>query len=168
MSELFVNPHRFDPYQNFKFRVKWDGHYVAGVSRVSGLRWRAAIVELREGGEPDQTHLVPGAIAFEPITLERGITDDKDFEDWARQLLQLQGDGPTLAKFRKDIVIEIWNAGGSLVRAYTVHRCWVSEYQALPDLDANAQVVFIERLVLQNEGWERDTSVSASPSQSAG
>jgi phage tail-like protein len=160
MSEFSVNPHRFDPYRHFTFRVKWDGHYVAGVSRVNGLRWRAEIVELREGGEPNQTHLVPGSIAFEPITLERAVTNDPDFEDWARQLLQLQADGPTLAKFRKDIVIEIWSAAGSLFRAYKVHRCWVSEYQALPDLESNAQAVLIERITLQNEGWERDTSVA--------
>ncbi len=156
MSEFSVNPHRFDPYKHFKFRVKWDGRVVAGISRVSGLRWRAEVVELREGGDPDQTHLVPGAVTFEPITLERGLTEDHAFEDWAKQLVQLQETGPTLAKFRKDIVIELVNESGAVVRAYRVYRCWVSEYQALPDLEANREAVLIERIVLQNEGWERE------------
>src|SRR5438034_6833915 len=35
MAEFTVNPQRLDPYKNFKFRVKWDGRYVAGIDRKS-------------------------------------------------------------------------------------------------------------------------------------
>ena len=159
MPEFPVNPTRFDPYKNFKFRVKWDNKYVAGVSRVSGLERTTEVVEHREGGDPSTSRKSPGLTQFAPITLERGLTQDSAFEDWANLVWKL-GSQMSLKEFRKDIIIELYNEAGQLVRAYHVFRCWPSEYQALSDLDANAATVLIEHLTLQNEGWERDTAVT--------
>lgn len=162
MAEFTVNPTRFDPYKNFKFRVKWEGRYVAGVSKVSALKRTTEVVEHREGGDPSTSRKSPGRTQFEPVTLERGVTHDTDFEAWANKVWMLGaglGAEVSLKDFRKDIVIELYNEAGQLVLAYKVFRCWVSEYQALPDLDANADAVMIEHIKLENEGWERDTSV---------
>jgi phage tail-like protein len=162
MPQFTVNPHRFDPYKNFKFKVKWDGRYVAGVSRISALRRTTEVVLYREGGDPSFSRRSPGRSTFEPITLERGVTHDTDFEDWASKI-QRFGAGPgsevSLANFRKDIIIDFFNEAGQKVLSYKVYRCWVSEYQALPDLDASANSVAIESITLQNEGWERDLEV---------
>ena len=162
MAEFNVNPHRFDPYKNFKFRVKWDGRYVAGVSKISALKRTTEVIEHREGGDPSISRKSPGKTMFEPITLERGVTHDTEFEKWANKVWSL-GQGPgtevSLADFRKDIFIELYNEAGQLVKAYKVYRCWVSEYQALPDLVAKDNLVAFETITLENEGWERDTEV---------
>ena len=162
MAEFTVNPTRFDPCKNFKFRVMWDGRYVAGVSKVGALKRTTEVVEHREGGDPSTARLSPGRTKFDAITLERGVTHDTAFEDWAAKVWNL-GAGPgkevAVADFRKDIVIDIYNEAGQKVLAYKVFRCWVSEYQALPDLDADSGAVAIEHIKLENEGWERDTSV---------
>ncbi len=162
MAEFPVNPTRFDPYKNFKFRVKWDGQYIAAISRVTGLTRTTEVVEHREGGDPSTSRKSTGLTQFEPITLERGLTNDSAFEDWANQVWKLGaglGSESSLNEFRKDILIELYNEAGQLVRAYKVFRCWPSEYQALPDLDSSANAVAIEHIKLENEGWERDTSV---------
>jgi phage tail-like protein len=160
MAEFPVNPTRFDPYKNMKFRVKWDGRYVAGVTKISPLRKSTEPVTHREGGDPSTTRVSPSVWRYDPITLERGVTHDQDFENWANLVNDIAGDAASsLNTFRKDIVIELLDEQGVTAKAYKVHRCWVSDYQALPELDANAHVVAIERMVLQNEGWERDTSV---------
>jgi phage tail-like protein len=160
MAEFPANPTRFDPYKNFKFRVKWDGAYVAGVSKVSGLKRTTEVVEHREGGDPSTSRKSPGRTQFEAITLERGLTQDLAFANWANKVWTLGGNPETaLADFRKDIVIDFYNEADQLVISYKVYRCWVSEYQALPDLDANANAVAIEHIKLENEGWERDLSV---------
>jgi len=162
MAEFTVNPERFDPYKGFNFRVKWNGTFVAGVSKVSGLKRSTEVVEHREGGDPNTSRKSPGRTSFEPITLERGITQDAAFEDWANLVWRYGaavGGEVALEEFRKDISIFLYNEAGQLVRAYNVFRCWVSEYQALPDLYANAASVAIEHIKLENEGWERDTSV---------
>jgi phage tail-like protein len=162
MAEFTVNPTRFDPYKNFKFRVKWDGVYVAGVSRISALRRTTEVIEHREGGDPSTSRKSPGRTEYEAITLERGVTHDPAFEHWANKVWNLGGGlgaEVSLKDFRKDIIIEIYNETGQLVLAYKVFRCWVSEFQALPDLDANDGAVLLEHIRLENEGWERDTSV---------
>ncbi|HXP76139.1 MAG TPA: phage tail protein [Stellaceae bacterium] len=162
MVEFTVNPTRFDPYKNFKFRLKWDGKYVAGVSKVSPLLRRAEVIMHREGGDPSTSRKSPGETQFEPVTLERGVTHDTAFEDWANLVWRLgaaAGSESALASFRKDIVLDVYNEAGQLVLAYKIYRCWVSEYQALPDLDANASATLLEHIKLENEGWERDTSV---------
>jgi phage tail-like protein len=162
MAQFTVNPQRHDPYKNFKFRIKWDGRYVAGVSKVSGLRRTTEVIKHREGGDPSSSRKSPGLTEFEAITLERGVTHDQEFEKWANKVWSLgaaAGAEVSLQDFRKDILLELYNEAGQLVLAYKVFRCWVSEYQVLPDLDANASAVAIEHIKLENEGWERDTAV---------
>ncbi len=162
MAEFPINPTRFDPYKNFKFRVKWDGHYVAGVSKISGLRRTIEVIEHREGGDPSTSRKSPGRTQYEAITLERGVTHDPEFENWANKIWRL-GAGPgaevSLKDFRKDVVLELSNEAGQVVLAYKIYRCWVSEYQVLADLNANATAVAIEHIKLENEGWERDPTV---------
>lgn len=162
MAQFSVNATRFDPYKNFKFRVKWDGRYVAGISKVGAMKRSTEPVEHREGGDPSTTRKSPGRTKFEAITLERGVTHDTEFEKWANKVWNFGsglGAEVSLKDFRKDLIIEVYNEAGQLAIAYKVFRCWVSEYQALPDLDANANAVAIQTLKLENEGWERDYDV---------
>ena len=164
MAQFTVNPQRVDPYKSFKFRVKWDGRYVAGVSKISALRRNTQVVEHREGGDPSSDHRSPGETSYAPIVLERGRTHDEDFERWANKVWNFGaglGMEVSLKDFRKDIYIELYDEAGQLVMAFKVHRCWPSEYVALSDLNANGEAsVAIESLTLQNEGWERDNSVT--------
>lgn len=156
-----VNTHRFDPYKNMKFRLKWDGRYVAGVSKMSALKRSTEPVLHREGGDPSLQRVSPSTWKHEPITLERGITHDTEFEEWANKIWNMEADaGISLKDFRKNITVELLNEQGQVAKAYNIFRCWVSEYQALPELDANAHAVAIEHMVLQNEGWARDLSVT--------
>jgi phage tail-like protein len=162
MAQFSVNPQRFDPYKNFKFRVKWDGKYVAGISKVGGLKRTTEVVEHREGGDPSTGRKSPGRSKFEAITLDRGVTNDLEFEKWASKVWSFGaglGAEVSLQDFRKDLIIEVYNEAGQLALAYKVFRCWVSEYQALPDLDANANAVAIQHIKLENEGWQRDAEV---------
>jgi len=163
MAKFTVNASRFDPYKNFKFRVKWDGRYVAGVSKVGALKRSTEMVEHREGGDPSSSRKSPGRTKFEAISLERGVTHDIEFERWANKVWNYGsglGAEVSLKDFRKDIIIEVYNESGQLAIAYKVYRCWVSEYQALSDLDANANAVAIQSIKLENEGWERDFDVT--------
>lgn len=167
MAQFTVNAERFDPYKNFKFRVKWDTKYVAGVSKVSALKRTTEVVKHRDGGDPSSSRKSPGRTEFEAITLERGVTHDKEFEQWANKVWNFGaglGSEVSLQDFRKDIIIEAYNEAGQLVISYKVFRCWVSEFQAMPDLDANANAVAIQHLKLENEGWVRDNEV-AEPSE---
>jgi phage tail-like protein len=167
MPQFTVNTQRFDPYKDFKFRVKWDGRYVAGVSKVSALVRTTEVIEWREGGDPSAVRKSPGRTKFAPITLERGVTHDTEFEKWANKVWNYGtglGAEVSLKDFRKDITIDLCNEAGQLAISYKVYRCWVSEYQALPELDANAGAVAIQCIKLENEGWERDYSV-AEPSE---
>ena len=167
MAEFTVNALRFDPYKNFKFRVKWDGRYVAGVSKVGALKRTTEVVAHRNGGDPSSSRKSPGRSEYEAITLERGVTHDVEFEHWANKVWNFGsglGAETSLKDFRKDITLEVYNEAGQLAIAYKIFRCWVSEYQALPDLDANANAVAIQTIKLENEGWERDYDV-AEPSE---
>jgi len=149
-----------DPLETSRFRVKWDGRYVPGITRVSGLRRVTEVVEHREGGDPSTSRKSPGRTEYDAITLERGVTQDTAFEDWANLAWSLGTGGQSAAaNFRKDIYLEIYNEAGQLARAYQIYRCWVSEYGALPDLDGGANAIAIEHIVLETEGWERDVSV---------
>jgi phage tail-like protein len=162
MAKFTVNTHRFDPYKNFKFRVKWDGRYVAAISKVTPLKRTTEPIAHRDGADPTSPRLSPGPSKFEPITLERGVTHDTEFEKWANKVWALGaglGAEVSLKDFRKDIIIELYNEAGQVALAYKVFRCWVSEYQALPELDANGNGVAIQLLKIENEGWERDESV---------
>ncbi len=163
MAQFSVNPQRFDPYKNYKFRVKWDGHFVAGISKVGALKRSTEIVEHREGGDPSSARKSPGQSKYEAITLERGVTHDVDFEQWANKIWNF-GSGlgleVSLKDFRKDLILEMYNEAGQVAIAYKIFRCWVSEFQALPELDASANAVAIQTLKLENEGWERDYDVT--------
>jgi phage tail-like protein len=163
MAQFTVNSTRFDPYKNFKFRVKWDGKYVAGISKVGGLKRTTEVVKHREGGDPSSTRKSPGRTEYDAITLERGVTHDVAFEQWANKVWQIGsglGSEVSLKDFRKDLILEVYNEAGQKVLAYNIYRAWVSEYQSLPDLDANANAVAIQHIKLENEGWERDQSVT--------
>jgi phage tail-like protein len=163
MARFTVNSHRFDPYKQFKFRVKWDGKFVAGVSEVSGLVRHTGVVEFRDGGEPNRLRKSPSLTIFEPIVLSRGITHDMEFEAWANMVSSLSvgaGSEVALKDFRKDIIIELLNEAGQVVLAYRVFRCWPSEYAAIDAMDANAPDVAMESITLEHEGWERDASIT--------
>lgn len=163
MAQFSVNAQRFDPYKNFKFRVKWDGRYVAGVSKVGALTRTTEAVEHREGGDPSTMRYSPGQTKYNDIALERGVTHDTEFEKWANKVWNFGsglGAEVSLADFRKDLIIEVYNEAGQLALAYKVYRCWPSEYTALPELDASANAVAIQSLTLKNEGWERDYDVT--------
>jgi phage tail-like protein len=162
MPPFTTNAQRFDAYKNFKFRVKWEGRYVAGISKVGALKRTTEVVKHRDGGDPSTSRKSPGRTEYEAVTLERGITHDVDFEQWANKVWNYGnglGQEVSLKDFRKDIIIEMYNEAGQLVIAYKVYRCWPSEYQAEPELDANANAVAIQTLKLENEGWERDYEV---------
>jgi phage tail-like protein len=161
MTKFTVNTTRFDPYLGFRFKIKVDGRYVAGLNKCSALKKTTEVTPWYEGGDASGPHQMPGRTKYDPVTLEAGVTHDTTFEDWAGKVNNFQGDAATsLTTFRKDITIEVYNLGGQKVLAYNVYRCWVSEYQALPQLDAGGNAVMISTIRLENEGWVRDTSVT--------
>jgi phage tail-like protein len=164
MAQFSVNAQRFDPYKNFKFRVKFgeSPNYVAGVSKVSALKRTTEVVKHREGGDPSSTRKSPGRTEYDAITLDRGVTHDKEFEQWANKVWNFGsglGAEVSLKDFRKDVILDVYNEAGQLVITYKIFRCWVSEFQSLADLDANANAVLIQHIKLENEGWERDYEV---------
>lgn len=161
MAKFTVNSERFDPYRNFKFKVKWDGNYVAGLNKCSALKKTTESTEWFESGDASTCRKLPGKTKYEPITLEAGVTHEKAFENWANLVNNYEGEASMSPKtFRKNITIEMYNEAGQKVLAYNVYHCWVSEYQALPELDASANAVAIQTIKLECEGWQRDTSVT--------
>src|SRR5919204_6379975 len=158
MPQFPVNPTRFDPYKGFRFRVKWDNEYVAGVSRVSALRRTTVAVDERSGSEPNRDRRSPGRTNWAPIVLERGKTQDTAFEDWAN-LVWNESAPMSLRHYRKDVLVEVQNEQGTTVLAYKIYRAWPSEYVAIDNLDSESDATLIETLILEHEGWERDTSV---------
>ena len=160
MVQFSVNTHREDPYRNFKFKVKWDNEYVAGVNKISGLTKTTEAVSWRDGGDPSHEHKLPGVTKYEAVTLEAGVTHDDTFEQWANAVNNFSADADmSLKNFRKDITIDCFNLQGAKVLSYNVYRCWVSEYKALPELDASGNAVMIQSIKLEHEGWQRDDSV---------
>jgi phage tail-like protein len=161
-----INITRFDPYKTYRFLVYFDKSTtpVAGVSKVTGLKRSTDSIEYKEGGNA-LIRKGLGRTKYEPVTLERGITYDRDFEDWANapQLLDTSVPKQSLKDLRKTLRVELLNEAGQTVHGYWVYRCWVSEYQALPDLDAGATAVAIEHIKLENEGWEHDLTVTELP-----
>jgi phage tail-like protein len=161
-AQFTVNSYRLDPYKQFKFRVKWDGRDVAGITKVSGLHRETEVISIRPGSDPSLMRKSPGKTSYQPITLERGRTHDTEFENWANLVYRF-GVGPgtetSLRNFRKDITIELFNEAGQLVMAWRVYRCWPSKYSPLSEFDANSTQVAIESMVLEHEGWERDTNI---------
>jgi phage tail-like protein len=162
VAEFTVNTHRFDPYKNFKFRVKWDGRYVAGVNKVSPLKRMTEVIDHRSGGQNNSVFRSPGQTKYEAVTLEQGVTHDVEFEKWSNKVWNYGasvGAEVSLKDFRKNIILELLNEAGQVVITYRLYRCWVSEYQALPELDASGNAVAIRTIKLENEGWDRDLAV---------
>ena len=157
------NPDRFDPYKTFMFRVRTeDGNYVAGINKVGGFKRTTEVVKHREGGDPSSSRKSPGQTEYEAVTLERGVTHDVEFEQWANKVWNYGsglGAQLSLKDFRRNLIIEVYNEAGQLALAYKLYRCWPSEYQALPELDASTSAVAIQTIKLENEGWERDYDV---------
>jgi phage tail-like protein len=161
MAPFPANQMRFDPHKNFKFRVKWDGQYIAGISKVGALSRTSEVEEHRQGSDPGKSRKSPGRTEYDAITLERGLTEDPAFENWANSVWSLGTDpaAEVSVNFRKDILIEVYNEEGQVVRAYKVYRCWPSFYQVLPVFETDDSAVTVEKLTLVNEGWERDSSI---------
>jgi phage tail-like protein len=154
---FIVNAHRFDPYKNYKFRVLWDGRPVLGVSKVGALKRTTEVVKHRSGGENSTDHKSPGRTTYDGLTMERGITHDPEFEKWANLVHPYSGDtAMDLVNYKKELTLEMMNEKGHVAKRYFLHNCWVSEFTALPDLDANANAVAIESIKIELEGWERD------------
>jgi phage tail-like protein len=161
MPQFAVNTHRSDPYKNFRFRVILDGRPVAGLSKMGALKKTTEAIEWREAGDPSVVRKQVGRTKYEPITLEAGLTHDATFEEWANLVNNFEGSATmSLAKYRKDIFIEVLNLQGTPVLRYKVVRAWVSEYQATPEMDANANAVAITSIKLEHEGFQRDTSLA--------
>ena len=161
MPQFSVNTHRLDPYKNFKFRVIWDNQPVAGLSKMSAVKRTTEVVEWREAGGPSIIRKMPGRTKFEPITLEAGLTHDRKFIDWADLVNNPQGDAATsLVNYRKEVTIEVLNMQGTPAVAFKLRRAWVSEFQAAPEMDANANAVAIQILKLEYEGFQLDESVA--------
>jgi phage tail-like protein len=162
MAQFSANATRVDPYKNFKFRVRWDGRYVAGISKVGNLTRTTEVVKHRSGGDPSTSRKSPGRTEYEAIVLSRGVSHDLEFERWANKVWNYGaglGSETSLKDFRKDVIIEMYNEAGLLAIAYKVYRCWVSEFESLGELDGNANAVLIQTIKLENEGWERDYDV---------
>ena len=158
-----VNINRFDPYKAFRFLVYFGASTtpVAGVSKVSSLKRSSDVVEYKQGGDAI-TRKGLGRTKYKSITLERGVTHDPDFEEWANaaQVLDKGSPSASLANLRKQLRIDLLNEAGQPVHRYYIHRCWVSEYQALPDLDGGGNAIAIEHIKLENEGWEHDLTLT--------
>jgi phage tail-like protein len=157
-----VNAHRHDPYRTFKFQVVIDGQVVAGLRKMTALKKKTEPVKWRTAGDPSHERILPGGTSYEPVTLEQGLTHDPIFEVWANLVNNLEGDAAmSLKNFRKNIVINMLNLQGQVAISYKLNRAWVSDYQALPDLDAGSMnTVGIQSITLQHEGWSRDTAVA--------
>jgi phage tail-like protein len=156
-----VNTHRYDPYRTFKFQVLIDGRPVAGLKKMGALKKSTETVKWRSAGDPSHERVMPGGTKYEPVSLEQGLTHDPIFEQWANLVNNIQGDAAmSLKNFRKDIVINVLNLQGQVAISYKLFRAWVSEFQALPELDAGSMnAVGIQTITLQHEGWERDAGV---------
>jgi phage tail-like protein len=162
VPQFAVNPHRIDPYKNFKFRVKWGADYVAGLSKMSAVKRSTEAIEWREAGSPSVVRKLPGRTKFEPVTLESGLTHDQEFMSWADLVNTPQGDAAmSLKNYRKEVTIEVLNLQATKVISFTLHRAWVAEFQALPEMDANANAVAIQTLKLEYEGFTIESTEPA-------
>lgn len=153
------------PYENYKFQVKWDGNVVAGVNKVGSLTRTSEVVSWRDGADPSAPHKSPGQVDYAPITLEQGVTESAEFEQWANKVWDYPnssqlGKEVSLADYRKDITIDLLNEAGQVVMTWNVHKCWVSEFMAIPELDSSGTAIAIRSMTLQNEGWFRDGSIT--------
>ncbi|MGI8520797.1 MAG: phage tail protein [Actinomycetota bacterium] len=166
MANGFVkNAHRYDPYKNFKFRVVSEGKTVLGVSKVGPLKRTTEVVSHRSGGQNSTSHKAPGRTNYDGLTMERGITHDTEFERWANMVHPYAGDAAMdLVNYKRELILEVMNEKGHVALRYFLHECWVSEFTAVPDLDANANAVAIETIKIELGGWDRD-SATAEPDE---
>lgn len=169
MAKGFVtNAHRTDPYKAFKFRVLWDQNVVMGVSKVSALKRTTEVVTHRDGGDNSSDRKSPGRTSYEAVTMERGITHDREFEAWANKVHPTAGDASMdLVGYKKNLTLEVLNERGHVAMRYALLNCWVSEFTSVPDLDANANAVAIESIKIEMEGWERDVETKEPDEASA-
>jgi len=152
-----ANAHRFDPYKNFKFRLKDGEKTVLGVSKVGALKQTTEVVTYRSGGDNSWERKSAGRTRVEPVMLERGLTQDREFERWAKMVSSWDGDpSKDLVNFKRELTLEMMNEKGQVALRYFLHECWVSEYTAMPELDGAGNAVAVESLRLELEGWERD------------
>ena len=166
MPRMNPSTNRFDPYRTFRFKVKWDGLYVAGLSKMTGLKRSTEMLEWREAGENVTSRKLPGKTKYEPVTLEAGVTYDTSFEDWANLVNDFASHSITSLKdFRKMVTVDVFNEAGIKALSYRLYRAWVSEYQAVPDLDASANAVAITTVKLEYEWFDRDPDVNEPPDQ---
>ena len=157
MAQFTVNASRLDPYKAFMFRVKWDGKYVAGMSKMSAMKRSTDPVVHRDGADPSHERKSPGKSKYDAVTFERGLTHDAEFERWANLVHPYAGDkSRDLVHYKKELTLEVMNEKGHAALRYFLHGCWVSEFTAVPALDANANAVAVESLKIELEGWERD------------
>ena len=167
MATVSAKPKRVDPYKNFRFKVKFGdaSDYIAGVSKVSGFKRSTEVIKHRSGGNPATSYKLPGRTEYDPITLERGVTADTVFEQWANKVWShanaAGGMETSLKDFRRDLTIDMFDEAGQKVLSYQVFNCWVSEYQPVSDFDGNANAVSIQHIRLENEGWVRDLDLPA-------
>lgn len=160
MARMTPQTNRFDPFRTFRFKVKWDNLYVAGLTKMGALKRTTELVEFREAGENITSRKMPGKTSYQAVTLEAGLTYDTAFQDWANLVNDFASHSITsLSDFRKDIIVDVFNEAGVKAISYSLHRCWVAEYQALPDLDAGANAVAITTIKLEYEWFERDAAV---------
>jgi phage tail-like protein len=158
-NDTVVKAYRYDPYRTFRFQVSIDGAVVAGLKKMSALKKTTEPVAWRVAGDPTHERKLPGATKYEPITLEQGLSLDRTFEAWANKV-NARNATMSLAEFRKNVVITLMNQEGTPAIQYKLYDAWVSEFQALPDLDAGTtNAVGIQSIKLEHEGWERDLDV---------
>jgi phage tail-like protein len=156
---MSASTNRFDPYRNFRFKVKWDGLYVAGLSKMTGLKRSTEMTEWREAGENIVARKLPGKTKYEAVTLEAGITYDTAFEDWANLVNDFASHSITsLRDYRKNVTVDVFNEAGVKALSYNLYRAWVADYQAVPDLDASANAVAITTIKLEYEWFEREAA----------
>lgn len=157
-----VNAHRYDPYRTFKFQVLLGGATVAGLSKMGAIKRTTEAVKWRAAGDVSYQRIMPGGTSWEAVTLEQGLSHDPVFEEWANQVNNVEGDaGMSLLNYRRDVVINVMNLQGVPAISYVLRRAWVSEFQALPEFDANnMNTVGIQSIMIQHEGAVRDTAVA--------
>jgi phage tail-like protein len=161
---MSASTNRFDPFRTFRFKVKWDNQYVAGLTKMGALKRSTEMVEFREAGENITSRKLPGKTKYEAVTLEAGVTYDTAFSDWANLVNDFASHSLTsLGEFRKNITVDVFNEAGVLAISYNLYRAWVADYQALPDLDSSANAVAITTIKLEYEWFERDLSVNEVP-----
>lgn len=161
--EFSASTKRADPYKNFKFQVKYQNETVLGVHKITGFKRTTEVVKHRAGGDPSSSRKSPGRTEFDAITLERGVTHDKWFEQWTNKVWRLGaglGSESSLADYKRDLLVEVYNEAGQVALTYKLYRCWVSEFQPLSELDANANAILVSSIKMENEGWERDDAVT--------